>query len=759
MLTARASFDVGAVDAHARMANIWSAAAVGLQWHAGAAKQRRQLQQTPPARPELRQPSADLRAASAASGDLPRDAAAAAAVCGASTPEDRSAEEATPASDAADDDGLAAELAEPPPQPARFQLDARANLNAASRFALLAPDGSPVATLSSSGVSLVATTDPLPGPASGRHAPSEAAIPEHAEPADRQSVGGRQSISGARQSIGGRQSMGGAGGHGRTASAAATPEALRAGREVPPTPRSAAAWLRSGGSGGFGGGGSRAGTPAGQPAATLPQQSVSCRLDLGTLALCSASDADSGSGGAETASATSPVAPPPSAFENALPEVSDDPFASPPSMPAPAAQQQLPSRPLSPLLGIETVHVDLVAQRSAAAADAASRPAVHVEGELTHIACLLINAGYCGVQVCVASILALVSLYCLAVGNLTIHLQPHLSPPVSTGKILVSGIVAEFDRTLVMGLGDLAAASLPDADLLAVFQSIKAAAPPKPPQLTAEARPKKAAVSRKQPAVQLTSVGISLEDWAISYSTAPMPLPEISSALGSDSVIQHRLGISSVGAEFLLPQRSVAVHLADLSVNQEETRQTAAAAQASSSGGSTAATAAAAAASGHSCRLLHVASVSAGILPSGHTTLQPPGTAVDSATGNSSTSAAAAVAAAEAALPAVDLDVRGVSVRFEPDVAFAAIDTAGELAAVAAELRRQLPAASKPPQQQQQSAVDPAAVAADVTPADSAQKQKLGAKLRMAVRLQDLAAEAALMPDVCFAVRVSCPWL
>jgi hypothetical protein len=171
-LTARVSADIGAVEAGATMAEIWSAAAVGLEWHTASFARRQQLQRSSLLRPpdaELRQPSADLRAESAASVDLPLDAVTgikAADPTPISAPSAGPAEgsaEAASANAAAGDEGFESEAAEPPPQPARFQLDARVSLSAASRFALLAPDGTLAATLSSSGVSLLAATEGLPG--------------------------------------------------------------------------------------------------------------------------------------------------------------------------------------------------------------------------------------------------------------------------------------------------------------------------------------------------------------------------------------------------------------------------------------------------------------------------------------------------------------------------------------------------------------------------------------------------------------------
>lgn len=368
-LTARVTADIGAVKADACMAEVWSVAAVGLQWHAAASAGRRQLHYSslpqPPSVDSTRL-STDLRAQSAVSTDMPLGAA--------TMPQPDPTPDHTPAAGsdvsapgggAAGEQGAEGDAAEPAAQPAQFQLDARVSLNAASRFALLAPDGVPALTLSSSGVSLLATSEGLPGAATDRRSSAGGALDAVAE-------------HGARPRIGGRQSLGTAAAHGHTASAAATPQALRASREVPPTPRSASAWLR-GGAAGFGGGGGGT-TTAAPRAALLRSGSPACRLDLGTLTVSIACGPDGGSGRGSSAPQTlgdekGPALP--SAFENSSSAVSDYPFAS--ESAAATAQAQQLSAQLSQLLRIETVQLDLIPQPPAAPDTAEA--SVQYEGE------------------------------------------------------------------------------------------------------------------------------------------------------------------------------------------------------------------------------------------------------------------------------------------------------------------------------------------------------------------------------------------
>jgi hypothetical protein len=377
-LTARVSADIGAVEAGASMAEIWSAAALGLEWHAASSARRRQLQHSSLLRlpdAELRQPSADLRAESAASVDLPLDvvteskAAVPTPLPAPSAGPAAGPDEATSGGAAVGDEGAEGDATAPPMQPARFQLDARVSLSAASRFALLAPDGAPAATLSSSGISLLATTEGLPGCAANLRSSIAGgaldAVAEHA-PLKR--------LVSSRQSLGG----GTAAGHGRTASAAATPEALRASREVPAPLRSASAWLRGGTPGFDGSGGGGGGTPA---AARVPSRSSSpaCRLDLGTLTVSIAcNEEDVSFRGGSTPGAKGGAYQPalPSAFDNSPPAASGDP-AGMQSVAALSAQAQQPS---IQLLRIETVHLDLAAQLAAAAPRIPKAP-VELEGE------------------------------------------------------------------------------------------------------------------------------------------------------------------------------------------------------------------------------------------------------------------------------------------------------------------------------------------------------------------------------------------
>ena len=316
-----------------------------------------------------------------------------------------------------------------------------------------------------------------------------------------------------------------------------------------------------------------------------------------------------------------------------------------------------------------------------------------------------------------------------------------LSP---AGNLLVSGIVAELDQVHAAGLLQLGAASLPDEAFLAALQRLAAAKPPRPPQLTAQPRKPQ---SVKAARVRLASLATVLRGWDLSYRTAPSVLPDHSSRLhGSSLQVLHRLALNSAGAELVLPEKTVTAHIAELAVSQEQQQH---AAVETSTGGSSAA----AAEEARVCQLLHVASVSAGVLPPGHAALRQPtaeGQAHAGSTGSveAGGGATASSKSSPAAGPAIDLHVSGISVQFEPDVAFGAIDTIGELAGIAEEAKQQLPQ-----HWQQRLSQHTGQKAAKDSPAPD--QQKAGAKLCMALRLHNLAANVALTPDVCFAIKVS----
>lgn len=349
-------------------------------------------------------------------------------------------------------------------------------------------------------------------------------------------------------------------------------------------------------------------------------------------------------------------------------------------------------------------------------------------------------------------------------------MQPAFVP--CTGKVLIKGICASLDSTLATGLARMAAALMPPASLLAACKAAKASAP-QARQLPKSPKPRKPAGSWKHPAAHVASFGIALEDWSIGYSTESAALPGHDNGLPSGFRLpfRQRLAIGSVGAELLLPAKAVTACISNLALLYEELPQQPAADATPPVVGPQ--VAAAAAGDGVTVRMLHIDSVTAGILPPGHG--QPEGGQQPAQTRRQADGSADAVAG-----PAIDLEVAGVSVRFEPDVAFAAIDTAADLAAVAVDFKQRLPHPAPPVQQLQPppgatTGADPAARGALVQEAGSEVahgvkhveaagaaaaaspvpgKRKAGPKVQMAVRVRAIAAEAALCDGVCFSLQV-----
>ncbi len=366
-------------------------------------------------------------------------------------------------------------------------------------------------------------------------------------------------------------------------------------------------------------------------------------------------------------------------------------------------------------------------------------------------------------------------------------MQPAYVP--CTGKVLMKGICASLDGTLATGLARMAAALIPPASLLSSCKAAKASAP-QARQLPKWPKPRKPAGSRKHPAAHVASFGIALEDWSIGYSTESGALPGHDNGLPSGFRLpfRQRLAIGSVGAELLLPAKAVTACISNLALLYEELPQQPAANATPPVVGPQAA--AAAAGDCVTVRMLHIDSVTAGILPPGHG--QPAGGQQPAQARRQADGSANAVAAAG---PAIDLEVAGVSVRFEPDVAFAAIDTAADLAAVAVDFKQRLPHPAPPVQQLQPppgattgagpaargalvqeagsevahgvkrveaagaaaggaAAPDGTAAAAAAAASPVPGKRKAGPKVQMAVRVRAIAAEAALCDGVCFSLQV-----
>ena len=248
----------------------------------------------------------------------------------------------------------------------------------------------------------------------------------------------------------------------------------------------------------------------------------------------------------------------------------------------------------------------------------------------------------------------------------------------------MSGISSELDQALVHQLANFAAAAAPTTAQLSALEACKAAQLSKAPRSAALMSP----THSKQPkAAVVSTLSLSLEDWRLEYTTSPgaavtraaaeagQPGSRASAAeadVGDNPTVvatqlrcRHRMLLSTVSAELLLPQCRMIAGVADLTVVQQEL------VHAAGSRSEPPAAAADPASPGANVRLLHVTSITAGIVP-----------AAAAAAGNSGSS--------EAASPAVDVEVTGVDVRFEPDVAFAAVDTAAEFAAVGAEVKWQL---------------------------------------------------------------------
>jgi hypothetical protein len=334
-------------------------------------------------------------------------------------------------------------------------------------------------------------------------------------------------------------------------------------------------------------------------------------------------------------------------------------------------------------------------------------------------------------------------IWCLFVSFVLDSDSAELAP---AGNLLVSGIVAELDKVHAAGLLELGIASLPDEAFLAAMQRLAAAKPPRPLQLTAQPRKPRSATAVKPGRVRLASIAITLQGWDLSYRTASAVLPDHSSRLhGTLLQVQHRLALHSVSAELLLPEKTITAHVAQVAVSQEQQQHTAA-----ESGAGITSTAAAAEA--HVCQLLHIVSVSAGVLPPGHAAVRQSAADAEAPAGSTGSFGEGGAAASSnsgcAAGSAIDLDVSGVSVEFEPDVAFGAIDTVGELAGITEQAKQQLSQ-----HWQQRLNQHRGQKAANDSPVPDL--QKAGAKLCMALRLHNLAANMAVTPDVCFAVKVS----
>lgn len=382
--------DVGAVNAYVRTDSLWAATDVVVQCCGGIMARRRRLPPWPSPLPlgaqsatsaDLKTPSQELSpgnaaAATGAASQQPPAAATGSSPAAAATGEPAAADEPAEADEpaAADEPAEAAPKAAAPPS-ARFQVEARGSLAAASKFELLAPDDTVSAALRGSGVTLLVTTDPLPGSVGGGgRLGSTSALRNKGDEGGAAAAGSAFDGKGA-----------GPGAGAGTTSAAATPEALRHSREVPPTPRSAGTWLRGGraGSGGFG---SSGGAPAPVALAVPLLAELSCRLDLGSLSAVVACDGGGGcgnAGGSAEAAASGSAAGASFAGAGRPPAMADDPFAevaaaeaAPPDSAQPAAAQAA----LLEVLAVNTFHVDLVPSPSASAAPIAAGTTVELEG-------------------------------------------------------------------------------------------------------------------------------------------------------------------------------------------------------------------------------------------------------------------------------------------------------------------------------------------------------------------------------------------
>lgn len=252
-----------------------------------------------------------------------------------------------------------------------------------------------------------------------------------------------------------------------------------------------------------------------------------------------------------------------------------------------------------------------------------------------------------------------------------------------------------------MSLASLAAASMPPRQLLAALKACKA---PRAGSGGLQSQPHmpahpEAGRRNKQPAARLQSLGFALEDWRIAYSTRCDSIPQDSvprgaqgsRAGGAHLPFREVLTIGSMGAEVQVAQRSITAVLSDLAVSYLESA-------APDSSGCSSPSSSAAHAAGQSARaaqaqapldaspstpaaskpaptpapapqveMVHLSTVTVGILPPAPQFIHICGDASQ-----------------PAAVPSVHLDLRGVAVKFEPDVAFAAVDIAAEVTAVAA---------------------------------------------------------------------------
>lgn len=275
------------------------------------------------------------------------------------------------------------------------------------------------------------------------------------------------------------------------------------------------------------------------------------------------------------------------------------------------------------------------------------------------------------------------------------------------GKAVVSGIASNLDLALVRSLVELVAAWMPPQQTLAALKAINpptgsgTSGPSKPlkPADPAPSRQEQLA-DRKKPPVQLLSLGFALEDWCITYSCSTSikgssALPG-SQQLARDGIpFQEVLTIGSVGAEVQIEERSITAVLSDLAVSYVESEAPAASnattpAGISSAGSTTSAAAgvdvapardptmslsdsptdkvATAVVTPTAVRMLHLPTITVGILPPPAELFHSLGFAHVPARSVSS----------------VHVDVGGIGVKFEPDVAFAAVDVAAELTEVAA---------------------------------------------------------------------------
>ena len=366
-----------------------------------------------------------------------------------------------------------------------------------------------------------------------------------------------------------------------------------------------------------------------------------------------------------------------------------------------------------------------------------------------------------------------------------------------------------------MSLASLTAASMPPQHLLAALKACQAprgASGGRQSQPHMPAQPE-AGRRRKQPAARLQSLGFALEDWRIAYSARCDSIPEDSmprdaqgpSAGGAPFSFREVLSIGSVGAEMQMVQRSVTAVLSDLAVSYVESA-------APGSAGCSDPASGADHAAGQSARA-DPAQVPPDASPSTPAASKPapsPAPAPEVTMVHLSTMTVGILPPAPqlihicsdesqpAAVPSVHLDLRSVAMKFEPDIAFAAVDIAAELTAVAAHFSK---SAALRAADAADDAADALAAAAELPghtagvaataavhstvsqaePAAAADEQQeppphggaapehhLGAQLRrlgkpqkieLAVHVRDVSADLALVEGVRIEVEVSAPLL